>query len=91
MFFSLSRVACLVVHLVGTSVVMRPGMRHSILTDATVGVVDFTSVTEFAVSSELLRQLGSKEPEMPNVMRPRVMVAPQTHAFGLFRMFQLTG
>jgi hypothetical protein len=28
---------------------------------------------------------------MPNDKRPRFVVAPQTHAFGLFRMFQITG
>jgi hypothetical protein len=66
--------------------------KYSTATDASAGVVDFSSVTEFAVSSELLRQLGRAEPAMPDATRrPRIIVAPQTHAYGLFRMFQLTG
>ena len=60
------------------------------MTDARAGILDFSSVTEFAVSSEIIRQFAHQEPAMPDASRPRIVVAPQTHAFGLFRMFQLT-
>ena len=54
--------------------------------------MDFASVTEFAVSSETLRQIARQKPTLPNSAgRPRVIVTPQTHAYGLFRMFQIAG
>jgi hypothetical protein len=66
--------------------------KYSIATDARAGIVDFSQVTEFAVSNDIFRQLARQEPAMPDAAtRPRVIVVPQTHAFGLFRMFQLTG
>jgi len=67
------------------------GRKHAMTTDANAAILDFSSVTEFPVSSESLRQLASREPAMPDTARPRFVVAPQTHAFGLFRMFQITG
>jgi hypothetical protein len=60
-------------------------------TDPSAAITDFSSVTEFAVSSETFRHLARQEPALPDVTRPRVVVAPQTHAYGLLRMFQLTG
>jgi hypothetical protein len=66
--------------------------KYSTATDARMGIVDFSSVTEFAVSSEMIRTLADQEPAMPDATtRPRVLVAPQTHAYGLLRMFQITG
>jgi len=66
--------------------------KHATATDASAGIVDFSFVTEFAVSSEILRQLARQKSDLPNaIRRPRVVVAPQTHAFGLFRMFQIVG
>jgi len=66
--------------------------KHATANDAHAGIVDFSSTTEFAVSSEMIRQLARHKPALPNaIRRPRVIVAPQTHAFGLFRMFQITG
>ena len=66
--------------------------KYAAATDAKAGVVDFASVTEFAVSGETLRRIARLQPSLPNsAARPRVIVAPQTHAFGLFRMFQITG
>ncbi len=66
--------------------------KHAMATDASAGIVDFSAVTEFAVSSEVLRQLARQKPLLPNsTVRPRVVVAPQTHAYGLFRMFQIAG
>ena len=66
--------------------------KYATATDASAGIVDFSPVTEFAVSSEILRQLARQKSDLPNaIRRPRVVVAPQTHAFGLFRMFQIVG
>jgi hypothetical protein len=66
--------------------------RYSVLTDAKAGIFDLTGVTEFAVSSEFVLRLATSEPAMPKAdERPRVVIAPQTHAFGLVRMFQIVG
>jgi len=60
--------------------------------DASMGIVDFSSVTEFALSSNLIGRLAKQEPCMPDAAtRPRVIVAPKTHVFGLARMFQIMG
>jgi hypothetical protein len=54
--------------------------------------VDFSAVTAFRLSSELIRQLAQQEPCMPDpASRPRVIVAPTNHEFGLARMFQILG
>lgn len=66
--------------------------RYSLVTDAKAGICDLSGVTEFAVSSEFVRRLAQSEPAMPKAEeRPRVVVVPQTHAFGLVRMFQILG
>jgi hypothetical protein len=58
--------------------------------DAIAGIFDFSSVTEFLGSTEFIRRLAKREPAMPNATsRPRILVAPQQHAFGLIRMFQI--
>jgi hypothetical protein len=64
--------------------------QHWTAADARMGIVDFSTVTDFALSSNLLRQLAKQEPCVPDPTgRPRVIVAPQTHVFGLARMFQI--
>jgi len=66
--------------------------KHSTATDASMGIWDLSSVTEFAVSTEFVRQLASQEPAMPDpTRRPAIIVAPDTVGFGLSRMFQLAG
>jgi hypothetical protein len=65
--------------------------KYAVATDASAGIWDTSSVTEFAISSEFIRSLASREPIIADPKRPRFVVAPQTVAFGLFRMFQLTG
>jgi hypothetical protein len=64
--------------------------RYSIATDASAGIWDTSAVTEFAVSSGFIRSLASREPIISDPKRPRIVVASKTHAFGLFRMFQIT-
>jgi len=66
--------------------------KHSTAADARMGIWDFSFVTEFAVSSEFIRQLANQAPAMPDATRrPRIIVAPDTVGFGLSRMFQLLG
>ncbi len=60
-------------------------------TDPSAAIVDFSAVTEFVVSSHVFRELAREQPLMPDESRPRFIVTPQVHAFGLGRMFQLAG
>lgn len=65
---------------------------RSTVTDARAGIFDFTSVTDFPVSTEFIKRLAKQEPAMPQAdVRPRVLVAPQIHVYGLVRMFQIMG
>lgn len=65
--------------------------KRATATGASAGIIDFSSTLEFAISSEMIRQLARQKPVASAIGRPRVIVAPQTHAFGLFRMFQIEG
>jgi hypothetical protein len=62
--------------------------RYSTATKAKVGIVDLSSVTEFALSTEFIRHRARQKPGLAD---PRIIVAPQTYGFGLFRMLQLLG
>ncbi len=65
---------------------------YSVATDAKAGIWDMSSVTEFSLSSDFIRDLASREPAMPNATsRPRIIVVPKTFVFGLARMFALLG
>ena len=64
--------------------------RYSTATDASMGIMDLSSVTKFAVSSVMIRRLASQEPAMPDATRrPRIVVVPNTVGFGLSRMYQI--
>jgi hypothetical protein len=66
--------------------------KYSTASDARAGIVDFSSVTEFAASSGLVRELARLDPALPDAgHRPRCIVAPVTHIFGIARMFQIVG
>src|SRR5882724_2350386 len=60
-------------------------------TAPSAGIVDLSSVTEFAVSTESLRQLADQELVVDSTTSPIVIVAPATAVFGVSRMFQLLG
>jgi hypothetical protein len=62
--------------------------RHSTATKAKFGIVDLSSVTEFALSAEFIRHWARQKPATAD---PLIIVAPQTYGFGLFRMLQLLG
>jgi len=66
--------------------------KYWIAADARMGIVDFSAITAFALSSELIRQRAQQEPRMPDpASRPRVIVAPTNLEFDLARMFQILG
>jgi hypothetical protein len=54
------------------------------------GILDFSGVTDFEVSSEAIRQLAAAPPALPAGYM-RVLVIPQIFIYGLARMFQILG
>jgi hypothetical protein len=72
--------------------VYREIRKYSTATDPSAGILDLSSVTEFAISSDFLRFMATLDPAMPDATsRPRVVVVPKTEGFGLFRMFGIMG
>ena len=66
--------------------------KYATLTDASAGIWDLSSVTEFALDSEFIRGLAGRQPAMPHAdKRPRIIVSTATVGFGLMRMLQLAG
>jgi len=56
------------------------------------GFFDLSAVTQFAVSSEFVRQLAKREPAMPDAsQRLRIIAVENTTGFGLARMFHIVG
>lgn len=55
------------------------------------GIADLSGVTSFEVSNHMVRSLAALPPAFPGVDRPRVIVAPPAHIFGVARMFQILG
>jgi hypothetical protein len=64
--------------------------KYTALTNPDVGIMDFSNVVSFSVSSQTVRDLAHCAPAMPG-SRPRFLVAPSTHMYGMARMFQLYG
>ena len=50
------------------------------------GIVDFTEVTSFDLSEDMLKQLANTDPVLPRDML-RLIVAPDNRAFGMSRTF----
>jgi hypothetical protein len=54
-------------------------------------ITDFSGVTSFDVTAETIRVLAWEPPIEPDPLRPRVIVAPEAHVFGLCRIFASQG
>jgi hypothetical protein len=63
--------------------------RYANATDASTSIWDCSSVTEFALSADFIRDLARLESPMPNRTRPSFSVIPQTVGFGIGRMYAL--
>src|SRR5437867_2667212 len=55
------------------------------------GIVDFTGVTSFRVSTATIRELADSPPPVQDPKVPRFIVAPTDHIFAMARMFELQG
>ena len=66
--------------------------KYSTETNASAGIWDLSSVTDFAVSPEFIRRLVDWGPAMPDATRrPRFFVAPATVGHGISRLFEIAG
>jgi hypothetical protein len=65
--------------------------KYATATDASKGILDLSSVTEFAMSAECVRSLASREPAMPDATCPIIVAGMNPTGFGLARMFQIAG
>jgi len=65
--------------------------QHLSATDARVCIVDLSSVSDFAVSSQSIQNLAHQKPASPGHKHRCFIVAPAGLAFGLCRMFQILG
>ncbi len=68
----------------------REGKEYWMATGARAAILDGSSVTQVALSSDFIRHLAQQEPEPELAGKPRVLVVPRTEVFGLARMFQIT-
>jgi len=64
--------------------------KYAALTKPSVGIVDLSNVASFNVSSQTVRDLAYRMPRMLG-SRPRFLVVPSAHIYGLARMFQEYG
>ena len=63
--------------------------KYSLATDARAGIFEFSAVTEFKVSPEMIHDLANREPAMPDAAkRPRFIVAPATLGLGISRLIE---
>jgi hypothetical protein len=66
--------------------------KYSTATDALAGIWDFSLVTEWAVSPELIHDLSNRAPAMPDATtRPRFFVAPAMVGSAISRLYELAG
>jgi len=64
---------------------------YSTATDASAGIWDLSSVTEFTLSPEFISQVASIGPAMPDpTRRPRFLVAPPMLGLSVSRMVEFT-
>jgi hypothetical protein len=65
---------------------------HWAATGARAGIGDYSSVTEFPLSAELVRTLARQGAPMPEpTENPHFIVMPSTTGYGLARMYQIVG
>ncbi len=60
-------------------------------TNASVSIVDLSSLSECALSYQFVQRLAERKPTKADGKRRCFLVAPAAHVYGLCRMFQLLG
>ena len=59
--------------------------------DPLAAIADFTDADPFEATPDGVRRLAKLPPAMPKTDRPRVIVAPVDHVFGMARIFEIEG
>jgi hypothetical protein len=59
--------------------------------DPRFGIADFSAADPFEATSDGIRELAKLPPAMPKTDRPRVIIAPSDHVFGMARIFEIVG
>ncbi|MGA8873379.1 MAG: hypothetical protein WB460_19695 [Candidatus Acidiferrales bacterium] len=59
--------------------------------DPRFAIIDLSGADPFEVTSDGMRKLAKLPPAMPKVDRPRVVIAPADHTFGMARIFEIEG
>jgi hypothetical protein len=67
----------------------RAAEKHWAATKPRAEIIDCSGVTEFAIASDRIRQLARQQLNSDAAQRHRVIIVPETHAFGLARMYQI--
>lgn len=74
------------------SEIHRTARIHWAATGARAGIADYSFVTEFALSAEVVRTLARYGAPMPEpAEHPLLIVMPNTTGYGLARMYQIVG
>jgi hypothetical protein len=66
------------------------GEKYWAATKPRAEIIDCSGVTEFAISSERIRQLATRQPMPEAAARHRLIIVPTVHSVGLSRMYQIT-
>ena len=69
----------------------RAAGHYVVLTRPRASIWDLSGVTSLEVSTDAVASLARSVPALPEPERPRIIVAPSAHVFGLARMFQALG
>ena len=64
---------------------------HWAATGARAGIGDYSSVTDFPLSSEVVRTVARQAPMPEPTEKPLFIVMPNTTGYGLARMYQMVG
>jgi hypothetical protein len=59
--------------------------------DPRFAMIDLSAADPLEVTSDGMRKLAKLPPSMPKMDRPRVIIAPADHAFGMARIFEIEG
>jgi hypothetical protein len=59
--------------------------------DPRFAIIDLSATDPFAATAAGMRALAKLPPPMPKRDRPRVVIAPSDHTFGMARIFEVEG
>jgi hypothetical protein len=59
--------------------------------DPRFAIIDLSAADPFAPTADGIRALAKLPPAMPKMDRPRVVIAPSDHMFGMARIFEIEG